>query len=142
MSTSNRVFFPMQAIDRWSAESKVELTGSELVVLGEGRRYQVEEAVHVLREVTGGEAAHALLGKVKTNQSLLELGAELFETSMILGDNAYDVVPGWLGTPTSSFSAHQTSEVRRQARATIPDTEPEPENDEEILAQFLLKSLQ
>ena len=95
----NRVFFPQAALDQWLADGSIELRGTELSILAEARRYRLAEAAHVTTEVTGTPDAHELLGRVKSKQYLDELGAELLESSMILGDNAYDVVPGWLASP-------------------------------------------
>src|SRR5690606_21160193 len=95
----NRVFFPQLRLDQWGVEGKIDLTGTELVVLAEGRRYAIEESVRVVAEVTGANDPHKLVGKVRPKSGLDEMGAEILENSMILGDNAYDVVPGWAGTP-------------------------------------------
>lgn len=122
----NRVFFPQQLLDNWIAEERVELTGDQLVLRDGGRRYTIAEAVHVLREVAGGGDQLALLGKVKTKEQLTDLGAELFEASMILGEEAYDVVPGFVGEPVG------------QPPAAAPSAEA---NEEDLLAQFLIKSL-
>lgn len=134
----NRIFFPLDSVEEWSNEGKVEVSGNELVVLADARRYNLEDAAHVVREVTGTDCPRALPGKVKSKAVLEELGAELFDTSMVLGDNAYDVVPGWLGTPASSFADHRRSSEAEMARKSRPDDEPTPENDESILARYLL----
>jgi hypothetical protein len=102
----NRVFFPQAALDHWIGEGKVDLTGDELTIKAEARRYRILEAARIVSEVSGLPDANELLGKVKTRAYLTELGAELLETSMVLGDNAYDVVPGFLGSPVGSFEEH------------------------------------
>ncbi len=122
----NRVFFPQQLLDAWIADERVDLTGQNLLLRDEGRRYEIAEAVHVLRDAAGGGDARKLLGKVKTREQLTELGAEVFEGSMILDDDAYDVIPGFVGTPVGA------------AAETAPNAEAGEEN---LLAQFLLKSL-
>src|SRR5687767_741256 len=99
----NRVFFPQLLLDQWGVEGKIDLTGTELIILAEGRRYKIEECVRVVAEVTGASDPHSFVGRVKPKAQLDEMGAEVLEGSMILGDNAYDVVQGWAGTPTSSF---------------------------------------
>src|SRR5450432_2887200 len=105
----NRVFFPEQSLNEWLVEGAVDLRGSELTILAEARRYNLAEAVRVMLEVTGGPDTNDLVGRVKSKVFLQELGAELMETSMVLGDNAYDVIPGWLGAPVGSFDQHVTS---------------------------------
>jgi hypothetical protein len=141
----NRVFFPQAALDQWLADGTVDLRGTELTVVAEARRYRLAEAVHVVREVTGADDASSLVGRVKPKSTLEEKGAELLESSMIVGDNAYDVVPGWLGTPDGSFDEHVTSEARGAARARAAEAgefpPSEPVTDEDLLAKFLMKTL-
>jgi hypothetical protein len=96
-STPNRVFFPQACLDQWGVEGKIELSSSELVVLAKGQRFAVDEVVRVVLEVTGSADPHRIVGKVKSKAELEGLGAEILENSMIIGDNAYDVVPGWAG---------------------------------------------
>jgi hypothetical protein len=138
----NRVFFPQQALDQWLADASVDLSGNELTILAEGRRYQIAEAIHVVTEVTGSADANDVVGRVKSKVFFEELGAELLETSMILGENAYDVQPGWLGVPVGSFDQHVISKERANARASRSEFDgEEPHTDEDLLARFLLRSL-
>jgi hypothetical protein len=127
----NRVFFPQAALDEWIADERVDLTQDELTIKSEGRRYRIIEAVRVLREVTGSPDQNELVGKVKSRAFLTELGAEMLETSLILGDNAYDVAPGFVGAPIGSFADH---------RKSIPDLTGVARGlstDEDLLATFL-----
>jgi hypothetical protein len=133
----NKFFFPQAALDEWGIEGKIDLSGSELIVLAEGRRYKVEEAVRVVAEVTGANEEHKLVGKVKPKRALDEIGAEILENSMILGDNAYDVVPGWMGAPTTSFADHLQSPERMNARGNKTDVGKGMESDEELLQRFV-----
>jgi len=123
-----RVFFPQTALDEWISENRVELKGEELTLMREGRRYRIIEAVRVMREVTGADDPHELLGRVKTRGFLVELGAELLEGSMILGDNAYDVIQGFVGSPTGSFSDYKKMASKAFASAN---------DDEDVLKRFL-----
>ena len=128
----NRVFFPQALLDAWIADERVELTGDELLLKDEGRRYRIAEAVRVLSDVAGGGDVHKLIGKVKTREQLQPLSAELLETSMVIGDDAYDVVPGFVGEPVGAFETRV--EVAQQPAISAA-------NDEDLLAQFLLTSL-
>lgn len=122
----NRVFIPQPLLDAWIADDRVDLAGNELLLRDEGRRYHIAEAFHVVRDAAGGGDSRALLGKVKTRDQLEELGAEVFEASLILGDDAYDVIPGFAGEPVG------------QAPVAVPSADA---NEEDLLAQFLIKSL-
>ena len=131
----NRVFFPQAALDQWLVEGRVDLAGDELTIKPDERRYRIVEAARVVNECTGVADAHELVGKVKTRLFLSELGAELLETSMVLGDNAYDVVPGFVGAPIGTFSQHMAA-VKVEGT-----TAPQPASDEDLLAKFLLENL-
>jgi hypothetical protein len=132
----NRIFFPQACLDQWGIEGKIELTPTELVVLDEGRRYQITEVVRVVAEVTGANDPHRLVGTVKAMADLEKIGGEIFENSMIIGDNAYDVVPGWAGTPTTPFTAHLASPERKLARHGRADVDGGPKSDEDFLGRF------
>jgi hypothetical protein len=123
-----RVFFPQTALDEWVGENRADIKGEELTLKVEGRRYRIIEAVRIVREVTGADDPHELLGRVKTRAFLVELGAELLEGSMILGDNAYDVVQGFVGAPIGSFADYKKSAPRQASAAN---------SDEEVLQAFL-----
>src|SRR5690242_3093945 len=103
----NRVFFPQAALDEWIAEDRVDLRNDELTIKSENRKYRIIEAVRILSEVTGQADVNELVGKVKSRAFLTELGAEILEGSVILGDNAYDAVPGFVGAPIGSFADHR-----------------------------------
>jgi hypothetical protein len=130
----NRVFFAQTALDLWLAESTIELTGTELTISSEARKYRLAEAAHIVKEVTGAPDANELVGKVKSTHYLEELGAEVMQGSMILGDNAYDVVPGFMATPIGAFEDFLKSPEHAAVRSA--SSLKDAKNDEEILARF------
>lgn len=130
----NRVFFPQIALDEWLAEARAELRNDELLVKSEGRKYRIVEGIRVLREVSGVADGNELIGKVKSKAFLVELGAEILESSMILGDNAYDVVPGFIGAPTGS-------QLNMPAVSSQSPAPPPVSSDEDLLAAFLATKL-
>lgn len=132
----NRVFFPQAALDQWIGEGRVDLRGDELTLKPDERRYRILEAARVVAECTGLPDANELVGKVKTRLFLSELGAELLETSMVLDDNAYDIIPGFLGAPIGTFSEHMMATPRVEASKTGL-----PASDEDLLAKLLLETL-
>jgi hypothetical protein len=134
----NRVFFPQEALDRWLVEGRVELSGSELTIPDERRRFKLVEAVRVVSVEVGYADPDELVGKVKTVLYLSELGAELLGDSMVLNDNAYRVVAGWLGSPVGTLAEHRAE--REELRASRPPAPP-PGSDEELLAAFLARNL-
>jgi hypothetical protein len=131
----NRVFFPQAALDEWIAEERVDLRSDELTIKSEGRRYRIIEAVRILREVTGTPDINEIVGRVKSVLFLTELGAEILEKSMIIGDNAYDVVPGFVGAPIGSFADH------RKSMPEVGSIVKSLSTDEELLATFLTSKM-
>lgn len=134
----NRVFFPQEALDGWLLDGRVEIAGSELTIPNERRRYRLVEAVRVLTEEAGHSDPDELVGKVKTMLFLTELGAELLGDSMVLGDNAYRIVAGWLGTPVGTLEQHRAERQELRVSRVPP---PAHGSDEELLADFLARNL-
>ncbi len=132
----NRVFFAQSALDVWLADGAIDLTGTELTIAAEGRRYRLAEAAHVIKEVTGSADPHELIGRVKSKHYLEELGAELMEGSMIMGDNAYDVIPGFMATPIGPFEEFLVSPEHTSKRDAM--SPKDAATDEELLKRFAL----
>lgn len=131
----NRVFFPQDSLDHWISESRVDLVGNELIIKAENRRYRVVEAVRILSEVSGTPDVHEIVGKVKSVSFLTELGAEILGSSMVLSDNAYEIMPGFMGTAIGAFTEHLA--LRVDATSNVP-----PKSEEALLAQYLLRALE
>src|SRR5271165_2448074 len=113
----NGFFFPEDSVNEWIVGERIDVRNGELTIVAEGRRYELVEAVRVLREVTGSVDAGDLVGRVKTRAELDDLGAEIIEASMLLGDAAYDIQLGWVGRPVGTFAEHERSPARKKARA-------------------------
>jgi hypothetical protein len=128
----NRIFFPQVVLDEWIVEGTAELQDGELTLVPAGRKYRLAEAVHVVRDASGGGDAQ-LVGRVKARVYLEQLGAEIVETSMLLGEAAYDVEPGWIGVPAVPFADYAASSAPRGRGAG------EPKSDEELLARLSAK---
>lgn len=145
----NRVFFPQGALARWLDEGKVELSGETLTMCQDGHSYRIVEAARIMREISGAPDTYQLQGRVKSRVFLLELGAEIVEESMILGDNAYDIVPGFLGTLIRSRQAKEQAARSPEPAPPPPKAPPPPAaakreeatSDEDLLVKFLLKGL-
>ncbi len=131
----NRVFFPQAALDEWIAQDRVDLRNDELTIKSENRKYRIIEAVRILSEVTGLPDPNELVGKVKSHAFLSELGAVILEGSVILGDNAYDAVPGFVGAPIGSFADH------RKHTPPSASVSKSISTDEDLLAELLKAKL-
>ena len=137
LMSKNRVFFPQEALDRWLVNGEVELSQGLLTIKTERRRYRLVEAARVMAEVSGLPDPHEVMGKVKTVGFLSELGASLLGQSMVIADNAYEIVPGWLGSPVGTFAEHRAE----RSESPTPRATSSAGSDEELLASFLVRNL-
>ena len=136
--SKNRVFFPQEALDRWLGNAEVELSQGLLTIKTERRQFRLVEAARVMAEVSGLPDPHEVVDKVKTVGFLSELGASLLGESMVIADNAYQVVPGWLGSPVGTFAEHR---AEQSSASAVPRMTALAGSDEELLASFLVRSL-
>jgi hypothetical protein len=93
----NRVFFPQQALDSWLEQGRIALVDDEMTLKPDGQRYRLTSAIRIMEEVAEGTDPHGLVGKVKTIEQIAELGGDHQADSLVLGDNAYQVIEGFLG---------------------------------------------
>jgi hypothetical protein len=92
----------------------------------------------VTKEVSDCGDPQELVGRAKARAFLEQMGAEIVESSMLLGEAAYDIVPGWFGVPVGPFSEYLASPLGKKARQGR--TGPEPRSDEDVLRGFLAKN--
>ena len=122
-----KLFLPQAQLEEWALEDKADVKDGVLAVSGEEGVYAVTPAVHIVQLVTG-EDANGLVSKVKTEDQLKTLGAEQMADSVLLGDTAYEVVPGYVAdVPLPTAEAHP------------PGDQPSSETD--LLAAFLLNKM-
>ncbi|MBF5041439.1 hypothetical protein FGE12_03505 [Aggregicoccus sp. 17bor-14] len=118
-----RLFLPQTQLEEWVLADKADLQDGQLVVTGEPTRVPVVPAVHFVKLVSGADE-HTLLAKVKTEPQLQGLGAEQMADSVLLGEAAYEVVPGYV------------AEVAGPAAAPRKDA-----SEADLLAAFLLNKM-
>jgi hypothetical protein len=128
-----RVFLPQSALNVWLQSGKAELAEGRFKTHPDGHTYRVVESLRVIQEVAGGADSYQLAGKVKPIEHVRELGAELLGDSMVLDDNAYDIVLGWVAVADSGNALH--------AREALDNAAHGPQADAEALAQFLARNL-
>lgn len=95
----NRVFLPQMAVDTWLEEGRVELDGEVMTLLPAGQEFKLESALRFIAEVAGEPDPHDLVGRVKSLPQVEALEGEHYSDSVIIGDNAYEVVEGFVGEP-------------------------------------------
>lgn len=131
----NRLFFPQAALDRWLVSRAADLSGDKLSLRDPAQRFRLVEGVRVLNEVSRAEDRAEVCNTARTVGYLLELGAELLGDSMIIGENAYQIVPGWLATPISG-----EAELRVGSGSGSDPAPPNAPDRDEQMAVFLSRN--
>jgi len=90
-----KLFLPQKTLEEWVLAEKADLKDDRLVVAGESGSYAVTTGVHFLKLVSGQDE-RKLVARVKTQEQLKKLGAEQMAETVILGEAAYEVVPGYV----------------------------------------------
>ncbi len=113
-----RLFLSQEALERWISEGRAKIDGEELTDTSTGQKFRLITGVQFTAELTGQDDGQKLVGKVKDVEQLESLKAEHMRDSVILGDNAYSVVEGFIGTPVVQEAAAAVAKARPRA-ATI-----------------------
>jgi len=127
---ATRVFLPQEAVDSWLSQQRIEIQGSRMTLLKEQKQFELKSAVHFVEELTGEEDSAVLVGKVKGLDELAELGAELCSDSVVLGNNAYRVIEGFLGEVVRDDPSPSQQSYRK---STVPELD--------LLTRFFLGKL-
>ena len=94
-----RLFISQERLDAWTVEQRVALDDDILTLSGDGRAFRIVPAVRFMSVAGDGEDPNDLLNTVQDDKALQEMGADQYMNSVILGEVAYDVQPGFLGEP-------------------------------------------
>lgn len=97
-----RVFVSQNCIDRWLGAGGIALEGDFMRFHAvPSTALYINPSVYFVR-IDGGETdPYDIVGAVKTAQELAQMGAEHFESSVVLGDYAYTVNPGFVASPVN-----------------------------------------
>ncbi len=94
-----RLYISQDRLDVWAGENRVGIDGETMTLLEHGRTFRIAAAIRFLKVSGDDDDPHELVGKVKEVKELETIGADLMANSAIVGDTAYDVENGFLGTP-------------------------------------------
>lgn len=132
-------FLPQATLDGWVDQGKVDVIADHLIDQASKDEFPMREALHFVK-LESGTDAEKLLRKVKSIEAVRAMGAEHYMTSVILGDDVYQVEVGWLAEESTA-----------PARAPIPAARSAPkkessakehDEDADMLAKLLLDKLQ
>lgn len=96
---SLKIFLSQDVVDSWITADKVELSGEIMTFRGSGLAWRLVPGLYFDHVAGGSDEAAQLLGRVKSKAAVSALGAELYMNSLILGETAYEVQPGFIAKP-------------------------------------------
>ena len=106
-----RIFVAQTLADSWLSAREVQLERDLLRLAEAGggpvTHLFINPAVFFERIDGTDTDVHDVVGRVKTAQELAQMGADHYESSVVMGDYAYTVVPGYLATPVDAKGAEQ-----------------------------------
>jgi hypothetical protein len=97
---SFKVFLPQDVVDTWIAADKVELAGEVMTFRGSGVALRVVPGYYFVQASGGSDDANQLVGRAKLKAAVAAMGAEVYMNSVLLGETAYDIEPGFIAKPT------------------------------------------
>lgn len=93
----DRMFIAQSTLEAWMDSGNVEVRENFVFLKKAHRTYMIEPAVRFVSVVPEDTGA-SLIGKVLTERRILELGGELLGNSVLFGESAFHVEPGYVGT--------------------------------------------
>jgi hypothetical protein len=117
----NKIFFSQRILDALIDEGKIRLDKNIITLLAPDEpSFELEPAYRFVRTSDGAPDPHSLVGQIKYEKDVKSLNAEAYLDSIIYGDIAYEVEPGFIGE-------------KKELLDRLSDTE--------LLARFLLDTL-
>lgn len=95
----SRLYISQKRLDAWTTENRLAIDGEVMTLVELDRAFHIQPAVRVLAVEGQDDDPNDLVGKVKSESDLDEIGADHLATSLIYRDTAYRVENGWLGDP-------------------------------------------
>lgn len=131
----SRIFLSQEALDSWIGEGRADIQGDVLIDKVGDRRFQLLEGVRFLSEVSGGADTEQLVGRVKDLVQLAAMGGEYMSDSVVLGELAYEVQPGFVGRPVAPSAPAERDRATTPPPAEVPATpETQKQQRQTILA--------
>ncbi len=96
---SVKIFIPQDVVDGWVTTDKVELSGEIMTFRGHGLAVRMIPGYYFDHVAGGSDDGHNLLGRAKMKAAVAALGAEVYLSSIIVGETAYEVEAGFLAKP-------------------------------------------
>jgi hypothetical protein len=106
-----RLFVSQDQLDRWTVEGKVKLEEDLMTLPAMSRSFRLRPAVHFTALVEGVDRER-LIGRVKTEEQLAQIGAEHYGSSVLVGELGYECEEGFVGVPAEGSAGGASGLLR------------------------------
>jgi len=138
----NRLYISQMKLDEWVEGGAARVASRALYIIDEGRSYDLCPAYRFVGESSETGDPDNLIGRVKDEASMAELGADAYMTSAILGETAYDVEQGFLATLRADDGSQQDADGEGGAVGEEAEEEESSHLEDSMeLAAILLKHM-
>ena len=146
-----RLYFSQSMLDSMVDAGKIKVDRSVLTMLaGNKPAFELKQAYRFVKTIDDAVDPSGLVGQIRSEAELKELGAEIYMDSIIYRDIAYQADPGYIaeqkvpGGPPESNSA-ETSEMPGAKPAAPPATAAESPaekaSEADQLSKFIMDNL-
>lgn len=108
----DRLFISQSVLDRWLEDGTGDVSGDRLTLFAAKQELDLTTAVLFEREVTESGDPHELVGKVKDLAQIEAMGGDYSVGTVIVGDEAYEVIDGFAGSPVEGGLEHTLDSLR------------------------------
>jgi hypothetical protein len=141
MSEDKKIFISQKVLDALFEQNQAELSGSELTILSATKQvFKILPAFKFILLAGGDKDPHNLIGKIYTEEQLKKVNADIYMTSVLYKDTAYEVETGFLGIPQAK-EPEKVAETEKEVEKIVASEAPSEAEDFNIadLSNLVLK---
>jgi hypothetical protein len=146
-----RIFFSQSMLDSMVDAGKITVDKSVLTMLtGDNPTFELKQAYRFVKTIDGAIDPGGLVGQIRSEAELKELGAEIYMDSVIYKDVAYQADPGYIAEKNAPVPPQGSKPpVAAGTPAATPAEPPvtnvappaEKASEADQLSQFILDNL-
>ncbi len=99
---TEKLFFSQEIINSWADDDKVKFENDVLTInTAKGvQEYKLTSAYRFVKVSDESPDPHGVVGTVRTQEELDSMGADVYMTSCLIGETAYDLEQGYVAVRT------------------------------------------
>ncbi|NTW67897.1 MAG: hypothetical protein HGB21_16555 [Nitrospirae bacterium] len=139
-----RLFFSQSMLDSMMEAGKIKVDKGILTMLaGDNPNFSLHPAFRIVRTIDDGADPNGLVGQIRSEAELRELGAETYMDSVIYRDIAYQADTGFIAekqVPMQATDAKTAPKTGEQS-AAVAEPPADKSKDANDLSKFILDNL-